>query len=65
VVFLAATSGRLARRTDEVVAAHYADFADGAYATRLREDELVYISYRKENKVYWTKSKHLVCQAKR
>ena len=51
-----------ARRTDAVVAAHYADFANDAYATRLREDQLVYISYRKANKVYWTQRKHLVCK---
>lgn len=51
-----------ARRIDTVVAEHYSDFAENARVTQLTEDELVYISYRKENKVYWSKKKHRVCK---
>ena len=50
------------RRIDPVVADHYADFGDNAHVERLTQDELVYVSYRRQNKVYWTKKKHRVCQ---
>jgi hypothetical protein len=51
-----------ARRTDPVVEAHYADFGGDARVTQLKQDELVYVSYRRQNKVYWTKTKHRVCK---
>jgi hypothetical protein len=50
------------RRIDPVVAQHYSDFGDDVHVARLAQDELVYVSYRKHNKVYWTKKKHLVCK---
>jgi hypothetical protein len=50
------------RRIDPVIAAHYADFGDDVHVARLTQDELVYVSYRKQNKVYWTQKKHRVCQ---
>jgi hypothetical protein len=51
-----------ARRTDPVVAAHYGDFGSDTRLVRLSQDELVYVSYRKANKVFWTKKKHRVCE---
>jgi hypothetical protein len=51
-----------ARRTDPVVALHYADFGSDTHVARLMQDELVYISYRKADKVFWTQKKHRVCQ---
>jgi hypothetical protein len=51
-----------ARRTDPVVNAHYAGFGDGATVRRLSADMLVYVSYRKANRVYWTTKKHRVCK---
>lgn len=51
-----------ARRIDPVVAEHYADFGEDIRATQLSHDQLVYVSYRKAEKVYWTKTKHLVCK---
>ncbi len=50
-----------ARRTDPVVAAHYADFRSDAHVTRLRQDQWFYISYRKADKVFWSRTKHRVC----
>jgi uncharacterized membrane protein YgcG len=50
-----------ARRADPVVAAHFADFGPNTSITRLTEDMYVYVSYRKGDKVYWTKKKHKVC----
>lgn len=51
-----------ARRTDPVVAEHYLDFGEDVRVTALSRDQLVYVSYRKANKVYWTKTKHRVCK---
>ena len=50
------------RRIDKVVALHYADFGQSVRVTQLTKDELVYVSYRKADKVYWTKTKHKVCK---
>jgi len=51
-----------ARRSDPVVAAHFADFGENTRITTLKEDMYVYVSYRKGNKVYYTKKKHKVCK---
>jgi hypothetical protein len=52
----------VARRTDPVVKAHYADFGDGATVRKLSADMLVYVSYRKADRVYWSSTKHRVCK---
>lgn len=51
-----------ARRTDPVVAAHFADFGKNTRLTTLQEDMYVYVSYRQGNKVYYTKKRHKVCK---
>jgi hypothetical protein len=51
-----------ARRSDPVVAAHYADFGRDTRITKLQEDVYVYISYRKGNQIYYSKKKHKVCK---
>jgi hypothetical protein len=51
-----------ARRTDPVVAAHFADFGKNTRVTTLQEDMYVYVSYRQGNKVYYTKKRHKVCK---
>ena len=51
-----------ARRTDPVVAKHFEDFGPDTKVTRLKEDMWAYVSYRKGNKVYYTKKKHKVCK---
>ena len=51
-----------ARRTDPVVAQHYSDFDLNTHVEKLSQDMLVYVSYRRANKVFWTKKKHLVCK---
>jgi hypothetical protein len=41
---------------DEVVAAHYRSISIGAiHAERVKQDSLVYVSYRRDNKIFWTK----------
>ena len=43
---------------DALVAGHYADFdVTRAHLTRLNEDRFVYVSYRLNNHVYWTRKK--------
>ena len=51
-----------ARRSDPVVAAHYAVFGSKVSLTKLRRDMYVYVSYRKANRVYWSTKKHKVCE---
>jgi hypothetical protein len=51
-----------ARRTDPVVAAHYAVFGSKVSLTKLTKDMYVYVSYRKANHVYWSTKKHKVCE---
>jgi hypothetical protein len=53
---------RAARRADPVVAMHFADFGQNTTLTTLKEDMYVYVSYRKGDKVYYTKKKHKVCK---
>jgi hypothetical protein len=43
---------------DPVVAAHYVGFdLTRAQVVRLKQDRTVYVSYRRENQIYWTKRK--------
>jgi hypothetical protein len=51
-----------ARRSDPVVRTHYEDFGDTVSVRKLSSDLLVYVSYRKANRVYWTTKKHRVCK---
>lgn len=51
-----------ARRSDPVVAAHFADFGKNTWLTTLKEDMYVYVSYRVGNQVLMTKKKHKVCK---
>ncbi len=51
-----------ARRTDAVVAAHYADFGPKPRFERLKHDALVYVSYRQGDRVYWSQTRHRVPQ---
>jgi hypothetical protein len=51
-----------ARRSDPVVAAHYAVFGPKVSLTKLTKDMYVYVSYRKANHVYWSTKKHKVCE---
>jgi hypothetical protein len=51
-----------ARRSDPVVAAHFADFGKNTWLTTLKEDMYVYVSYRKGDQVRYTKKKHKVCK---
>ncbi|MFC5478158.1 hypothetical protein [Massilia suwonensis] len=45
-------------RSDRLVAAHYADFdVERAYAATVSAPRAVYVSYRKDGKIYWTKKK--------
>jgi PEP-CTERM motif len=49
---------RQAADRDPVVAQHYADFDySRATVTEVREPELVYVSYRMKDEVYWTKKR--------
>ena len=50
------------RRIDPVVAEHYSDFGSDVVVTKLKEDMLVYVSYRAGDKVYWSRKKHKVCK---
>ena len=50
-----------ARRSDPVVAAHYAVFGPKVSVAKLTRDMYVYVSYRKANHVYWSTKKHKVC----
>jgi hypothetical protein len=50
-----------ARRTDAPVALHYADFrSDRAVLGTLTSDSLMYVSYRKADRIYWTAKKHRI-----
>ena len=50
-----------ARRTDSVVATHYAGFGDHV-RVQLSSGTLYYMSYRKGDRVYWTSRKHHVAK---
>ena len=47
----------IARETDPLVAAHYADFGATARVRLLPAESYMYVSYRKNNHVYWTSKK--------
>jgi hypothetical protein len=49
-----------ARKVDSVVAAHYANFGPSPVVRRLSQDMLMYVSYRKSNQVFWTKTKRRI-----
>ena len=49
-----------ARKTDGVVAAHYADFGSTPQFHKLSHDALLYVSYRRANQIYWSRTKHLI-----
>jgi hypothetical protein len=49
-----------ARRVDSVVAAHYASFGSSPVVRRLSGDMLMYVSYRKSNQIFWTKTKRRI-----
>jgi len=51
-----------ARRSDPVVAKHFANWGARTWLTRLTKDEEVYVGYRQGNKTYYTKKKHKVCK---
>ena len=47
--------------SDQEVADHYAGFRyDHARVVRLQRAELVYLSYRMNGKIYWTRTRHLI-----
>jgi hypothetical protein len=48
------------RRLDSVVAKHYAGFGDSIRVHKTVRDMFMYMSYRKEDHVYWTRTKHKV-----
>ena len=50
------------RRIDPVVARHYAGFGAHVTVQKTVRDTYMYVSYRKEDKVYWTKGKHRIKQ---
>lgn len=49
-----------ARRTDRVVREHYEGFGDRPEFRRVEKDLLVYVSYRKRDRVFWTRKRHMV-----
>jgi hypothetical protein len=50
------------RRIDPVVARHYAGLGTNVTVQKTVRDTYMYVSYRKEDKVYWTKGKHRIKQ---
>ena len=48
------------RRLDSVVAKHYAGFGDSIRVQKTVRDMFMYVSYRKEDHVYWTRTKHKI-----
>lgn len=49
-----------ARKVDSVVERHYAGFSSSTTVQRMPADTLMYVSYRKSNRVFWTKAKHRI-----
>ncbi len=49
-----------ARNVDAVVARHYAGFASSATTIRMPKDAFMYVSYRKSDQVFWTKTKRRI-----
>jgi hypothetical protein len=48
------------RRLDGVVAKHYAGFGSSITVQKTVRDMFLYVSYRKEDHVYWTRTKHKI-----
>ena len=49
------------RRVDRVVDTHYADFGhEGVEVRRLPQDQFFYVSYRKGDRVFWTRDKRKI-----
>ena len=48
------------RRIDSVVAKHYAGFGNSVSVRKTVQDTYMYVSYRKNDEVYWTKTKHRI-----
>lgn len=48
------------RRIDAVVAKHYAGFGNTVAVQKTVQDTYMYVAYRKDDKVYWTKTKHRI-----
>jgi hypothetical protein len=58
---LSAAELRQATDHDPVVASHYAGFDYArAHTVRLKAAALMYVSYRKNGRVYWTRKPHLI-----
>jgi hypothetical protein len=51
-----------ARKTDVVVAAHYANFGSKPRFEKLSRESLMYVSYRRSDRVYWSKVRHRIPQ---
>lgn len=51
-----------ARKLDPVVAPHYAGVGEHPAVERIQQDAFMYVSYRKANQVYWTKTKERIPQ---
>jgi hypothetical protein len=51
-----------ARKLDAVVARHYGGFGQHVAVEHLVKDTFMYVSYRKADQVYWTKTKHRIPQ---
>ena len=51
-----------ARRSDPVVAAHYSGFGSHPAFRKAPRDLLLYVSYRRGNQVYWSKTRHKIPQ---
>ena len=49
-----------ARRSDRVVREHYAQFGEQPEFRRADRDFLAYVSYRKKDRVYWTRTRHRI-----
>jgi hypothetical protein len=50
-----------AASADRVVADHYSDFRiSRAHAIRLNQPQMMYVSYRRNNRVFWTKNRMLI-----
>lgn len=51
-----------ARKLDAVVARHYAGFGEHVEVEHMVKDTFMYVSYRKADQVYWTKTKRRIPQ---
>lgn len=49
-----------ARGLDAVIARHYAGFGSSPTVTHMPKDAFLYVSYRKSNQVFWTKTKRRI-----